>query len=67
MKYYRYVSPDRYSQVKEEYEEMGLSTDNIKPVDMNYGYVPMDVDYKSKNSSYDLEMTAKCNKKRFDM
>ena len=67
MNYYTTVPAEKYNKLKHEYEEMGMSTDHLKPVDIHYGYVPMNVTKESKDSSHDLEMSAKCNNERFGL
>lgn len=64
MMYYNTVPADKYRKVSREYRKMGMPM-TAKPVDMNYGYVPMNVSKASKNSNTDLRMAAECNSKRF--
>ncbi len=67
MKYKHYVRAEDYPHEKRHYESMGLDTDSLTPVDMNYGYVPMKVTQKSKESSYNLQKTSECNLDRFGL
>lgn len=57
-----YVRSDRYLKKKEEYEEYGIPTDNLIPVDLNAAYVPF-----KKDDPNNLQMTHECNLKRFGL
>ena len=61
-----YVAADKYSEMKEEYEEMGFPL-NAMPVDLNSAYVSLDVTQTSKESPAELEKAAHCNKVRFGL
>ena len=67
MKYHTTVPAEKFNKLKQEYDEMGMSTDHLIPVDIHYGYVPMNVTKESKESKHDLEMSHKCNLKRFGL
>ena len=62
-----YVHEDQYQAKKDKYDAMGLPTDHLIPTDLNLGYVPMNVDYKSKESNKYLMKTHECNLDRFGL
>lgn len=61
-----YVDPNDYDKIEDKYEELGFPVE-VMAVDMNYGYVPMEVSAESKNSDADMMQAAECNKKRFGL
>ena len=59
----RYVDPEDYEAEKARNAEMGMGDIiDLKAVDMNYGFVPMD-----KEAAGNLENTSECNLKRFNL
>ena len=55
-----YVRSDYYMQAKKRYEDMGMSSDHIIPVDMTGAYVPFD-----KDDPDNLAKTEQLNNERF--
>lgn len=61
------VDTETYMDKCDQYEQLGMSTDHLMAVDLNHGFVPMDVDGDSKNSNDDLDLAARNIQSRFGL
>ena len=67
--YKTYIAADQYLAKKAKMEEHGVLgiMGELKPVDLNYGYVAFNTSQKDKESSANLEASSECNLDRFGL
>ena len=68
--YKTYIAADQYLAKKAKMEEHGMPMEimgEMKPVDLNYGYVAFNTSQKDKENDANLEASAECNLDRFGL
>ena len=63
----RYTDANDYKKVKNEYKQMGLPTNHVKAVDMDYGFVPTSTSQAAKGGKSNLNNATAMNSKRFGL
>jgi hypothetical protein len=61
----KYVDANKYPDAVEDFKEMGIPTEGIKAVDMNYAAVPTHLTQADKESKENLIEAHRANMARF--